>query len=159
MTEQQIDRDALRAEAAENAPHGMVISTGEALALLDQLDQAEAERDWNWRSSRHSKIERIKANARADRAEAEARAQRRRADDMEDNALRAQTNLRAAEERVDEWRQATLEESAAQPRPLMHETPPAITLSRIRQLTYNAKRRNETIRPDQILAILEQRKA
>ena len=49
MTEQQIDRDALRAEAAENAPHGMVISTGEVLALLDQLDQAEAERDWNWR--------------------------------------------------------------------------------------------------------------
>ena len=158
--------------------------------LLDALDQAEAERDWNWRSSRHSKIERIRAIARADRAEAEARAQRRRADDMEDNALRAQTNLRAAEERVDEWARTHLAAqeptdaeciafwyafedaadetnieniraalSAAQPRPLMHETPPAITLSRIRQLTYNAKRRNETIRPDQILAILEQRKA
>ena len=42
VTEQQIDRDTLRAEAAENAPHGMVISTGEVLALLDALDQAEA---------------------------------------------------------------------------------------------------------------------
>ena len=109
---------------------------GRAVAIYQRrAREAEAERDWNWRSSRQSKIERIKANTRADRAEAEARAQRRRADDMEDNALRAQTNLRAAEERADEWRH------------------------RIRQLTYNAKRRNETIRPDQILAILEQRKA
>ena len=189
---------------------------GRAVAIYQRrAREAEAERDWNWRSSRQSKIERIKANTRADKAEAErdmllddlrkaeqradqaearvrnlegtarvlvgealdaetardehrrradeaeaeARTQRHRADDMEDNALRAQTNLRAAEERVDEWRQAALEESAAQPRPLMHETPPAITLSRIRQLTYNAKRRNETIRPDQILAILERRKA
>lgn len=41
----------------------------------------------------------------------------------------------------------------------MHDTPPALTLSRIRQLTRNAERRNETIRPEQILAILERRKA
>lgn len=40
-------------------------------ALLDALDQAEADRDWNLRSSRLSKEERIKANARADQAEAE----------------------------------------------------------------------------------------
>lgn len=45
MTERQIDREQLRAEAAQNAPYGMVISTGETLALLDQLDQAEAELD------------------------------------------------------------------------------------------------------------------
>src|SRR5699024_7801270 len=78
---------------------------GRAVAICQRrAREAEAERDWNWRSSRHSKIERIRAIARADRAEAEARAQRRRADDMEDNALRAQTNLRAAEERADEWR-------------------------------------------------------
>ena len=82
---------------------------GRAVAIYQRrAREAETERDWNWRSSRHSKIERIRAIARADRAEAEARAQRRRADDMEDNALRAQTNLRAAEERVDEWRQAAL---------------------------------------------------
>ena len=164
----RVRRDAARealdglADAEHRATRAEAQSAirGRAVAIYQRrAREAEAERDWNWRSSRHSKIERIKANARADRAEAEARAQRHRADDMEDNALRAQTNLRAAEERVDEWRQATLEESAAQPRPLMHETPPAITLSRIRQLTYNAKRRNETIRPDQILAILEQRKA
>ena len=164
MSEMGVSREALDglADAEHRATRAEAQSAirGRAVAIYQRrAREAEAERDWNWRSSRHSKIERIKANARADRAEAEARAQRRRADDMEDNALRAQTNLRAAEERADEWRQATLEESAAQPRPLMHETPPAITLSRIRQLTYNAKRRNETIRPDQILAILERRKA
>lgn len=43
-------------------------------ALLDMLDQAEAERDWNIRSSRLSKEERIKANARAERAEARIKA-------------------------------------------------------------------------------------
>ena len=45
-------------------------------ALLDQLDQAEADRDWNIRSSRLSKEERIKANARADQAEARIKAVR-----------------------------------------------------------------------------------
>src|SRR5690625_3803584 len=50
----------------------------------DAAREAETERDWNWRSSRHSKIERIKANIRADRAEAEARIHRHRADDMEE---------------------------------------------------------------------------
>ena len=164
MSEMGVSREALDgladAEHRATRAEAQAAIRGRAVAIYQRRAQeAEAERDWNWRSSRHSKIERIKANARADRAEAEARTQRHRADDMEDNALRAQTNLRAAEERVDEWRQATLEESAAQPRPLMHETPPAITLSRIRQLTCNAKRRNETIRPDQILAILERRKA
>ena len=38
-------------------------------ALLDQLAQAEADRDWNLRSSRLAKEGRIKANARADQAE------------------------------------------------------------------------------------------
>src|SRR5699024_3415390 len=56
---------------------------GRAVAIYQRrAREAETERDWNWRSSRHSKIERIRAIARADRAEAEARAQRRRADDM-----------------------------------------------------------------------------
>ena len=45
-------------------------------ALLDMLDQAEAERDWNLRASRLSKEERIKANARAERAEARIKAVR-----------------------------------------------------------------------------------
>lgn len=40
-------------------------------ALLDMLDQAEADRDWLFRSSRISKEERIKANARADQARAQ----------------------------------------------------------------------------------------
>lgn len=43
-------------------------------ALLDMLDQAEADRDWNIRSSRLAKEERIRANARAERAEARIKA-------------------------------------------------------------------------------------
>ena len=186
-----IGRDELRetAELCKDDPYAYVADAETVLALLDALSaaehratraeaqsairgravaiyqrrarEAEAERDWNWRSSRHSKLERIKANARADKAEAErdmllddlrkaeqradqaearvrnlegtarvlvrealdaetardehrrradgaeaeARTQRHRADDMEDNALRAQTNRRAAEERIEAVRE------------------------------------------------------
>ena len=89
-----IDRDRLHALADETGRGYIQLSGGMLAGLLDALTRAEAqaairgravaiyqrrareaetERDWNWRSSRHSKIERIKANARADRAEAEAR--------------------------------------------------------------------------------------
>ena len=45
---------------------------GRAVAIYQRrAREAEAERDWNWRSSRHSKIERIKANARAARRDEE----------------------------------------------------------------------------------------
>ena len=72
MTEQQIDRDRLRAVAdhAEQANSAVYLAPRDLLALLDQLDQAEADRDWLFRSSRLSKEERIKANTRADQAEA-----------------------------------------------------------------------------------------
>ena len=156
----RVKRDAAR-EALAAAEHRATRAEaqsairGRAVAIYQRrAREAETERDWNWRSSRQSKIERVKANARADRAEAErdmllddlrkaeqradqaearvrnlegtarvlvrealdaetardehrrradeaeaeARTQRHRADDMEDNALRAQTNLRAAEE-------------------------------------------------------------
>lgn len=43
-------------------------------ALLDALDQAEADREWLLRSSRLAKEGRIKANARADQAEARVKA-------------------------------------------------------------------------------------
>ena len=43
-------------------------------ALLDMLDQAEADRDWLLRSSRLAKEGRIKTNARADQAEARIKA-------------------------------------------------------------------------------------
>ena len=44
---------------------------GRAVVIYrDRAREAEAERDWNLRSSRLAKEERIKANARADRAEA-----------------------------------------------------------------------------------------
>lgn len=120
------DRDRLHALADEAGRGHVHLSGGMLAGLLDALTRAEAqaairgravaiyqrrareaetERDWNWRSSRQSKIERIKANARADRAEAEARTQRHRADDMEDNALRAQTNRQAAEERIEAVRE------------------------------------------------------
>ena len=68
MTEQQIDRDALRRKAKDR--YTIFIRPDDLLALLDQLDQAEADRDWLFRSSRLSKEERIKANTRADQAEA-----------------------------------------------------------------------------------------
>lgn len=42
----------------------------------EAADQAEADRDWLFRSSRLSKEERIKANARAERAEARIKAVR-----------------------------------------------------------------------------------
>lgn len=67
----QPTRDQLRANAPEGGPWGAVV-----LALLDQLDQAEADRDWNLRSSRIAKKERIEANARAERAEARVKAVR-----------------------------------------------------------------------------------
>lgn len=44
--------------------------------LLDALKQAEADRDWLFRSSRLSKMERIKANARAEKAESQIEAVR-----------------------------------------------------------------------------------
>ena len=72
MTEQQIDRERLRAVAdhAEQANSAVYLAPRDLLALLDQLDQAEADRDWLFRSSRLSKEERIKANTSADQAEA-----------------------------------------------------------------------------------------
>ena len=104
MTAQQIDRDRLRALAENATPgpweaeggdiwndaHGFLLNPRlddadadfiaaartAVPALLDMLDQAEAERDWNLRSSRLVKEERIKANARAERAEARIKAVR-----------------------------------------------------------------------------------
>ena len=74
----QPTRDQLRANAPEGGPWGAVV-----LALLDQLDQAEADRDWNLRSSRIAKKERIEANARAERAEARVKAVRDLCDDAD----------------------------------------------------------------------------
>ena len=164
MSEMGVSREALDglADAEHRATRAEAQSAirGRAVAIYQRrAREAEAERDWNWRSSRHSKIERIKANARADRAEAEARTQRRRAEKAEQERDEARGRLAEAAQEIREQGATIAELLAEQPRTLMHETPPAITLSRIRQLTYNAKRRNETIRPDQILAILERRKA
>ena len=164
MSEMGVSREALDglADAEHRATRAEAQSAirGRAVAIYQRrAREAEAERDWNWRSSRHSKIERIKAIARADRAEAEARTQRRRAEKAEQERDEARGRLAEAAQEIREQGATIAELLAEQPRPLMHETPPAITLSRIRQLTYNAKRRNETIRPDQILAILERRKA
>ena len=92
MTEQQIDRDHLRENATEGGPWGAVV-----LALLDQLEQAERDRDWLFRSSRLSKKERIKANARADQAEA-------RVSHLEDTARVLVKEVIAAEDARDEHR-------------------------------------------------------
>ena len=98
MTEQQIDRDALRAVAERYDGHGNPsIPAEHLLALLDQLDQAERDRDWNLRSSRLAKKERIKANARADQAEA-------RIERLEDTSRVLVKEALAAEDARDERR-------------------------------------------------------
>lgn len=73
-----IDRAMLRehARACRTDPYGIVMSGEELDAILDALEQAEAERDWNLRSSRRAKEQRIKANTRADQAEARIQAVR-----------------------------------------------------------------------------------
>ena len=92
MTDQQTDRDHLRENAAEGGPWRAVV-----LDLLDQLEQAERDRDWLFRSSRLSKKERIKANARADQSEA-------RVSHLEDTARVLVKEVIAAEDAGDEYR-------------------------------------------------------
>ena len=65
--------------------------------LLDQLEQAERDRDWLFRSSRLAKEGRIKANARAERAEARIR-------HHEDTARVLVKEVIAAEDARDEHR-------------------------------------------------------
>lgn len=92
MTDQQTDRDHLRENAAEGGAWGAVV-----LSLLDQLEQAERDRDWLFRSSRLAKEGRIKANARAERAEA-------RIESLEDTARVLVREVIAAEDARDEHR-------------------------------------------------------
>src|SRR5699024_9040329 len=101
MSEMGVSREALDglADAEHRATRAEAQSAirGRAVAIYQRrAREAEAERDWNWRSSRHSKIERIKANARADRAEAEARAQRRKELVMEDRPALILARIRRA---------------------------------------------------------------
>ena len=92
MTDQQTDRDHLRENAAEGGAWGAVV-----LSLLDQLEQAERDRDWLFRSSRLAKEGRIKANARAERAEA-------RIESLDDTARVLVREVIAAEDARDEHR-------------------------------------------------------
>ena len=65
------DEAVMEDEWSGEADAEFIAAAREAIpALLDALKQAEADRDWNLRSSRLAKEERIKANARAERAEA-----------------------------------------------------------------------------------------
>ena len=89
-TEQQIDRDRLRedveyaarltgtcqADSARGYYPAMQRIFEAVPQLTDMLEKAEAERDWNFRSSRLAKKGRIQANARADQAEARIKAVR-----------------------------------------------------------------------------------
>lgn len=80
---------------------------GRAVVIYrERARQAEADRDWNLRSSRLAKEGRIKANARADRAEAKV---------SEEKVLRmkAVAAVTEAEAGRDEWRQIALDERAA----------------------------------------------
>lgn len=74
------DRDRLR-ELADEYDDSTIdgcpdMAAGTIRQLLEALDQAEADRDWLFRSSRLAKEGRIKANARADQAEARIKAVR-----------------------------------------------------------------------------------
>lgn len=70
--------------------------------LLDALKQAEADRDWLFRSSRLSKMERIKANARADRAEAQVSEEKRLRMKATAAATEAEAERDAARRQYDE---------------------------------------------------------
>src|SRR5699024_11631697 len=101
MSEVGAGREALAglADAEHRAARAEVQPAirGRAVAIYQRgAREAGAERDWNRRSSRHSKIERIKANARADRPEAEARAQRRKELVMEDRPALILARIRRA---------------------------------------------------------------
>lgn len=132
MTDQQTDRDQLRALASAATPgpweadysgennysikspgtewgdgYAWVSdpSNAEFIAaartaipvLLDQLEQAERDRDWLFRSSRLAKEGRIKANARAGQAEA-------RIESLEDTARVLVRDVITAEDARDEHR-------------------------------------------------------
>ena len=100
MTEQQIDRDRLRASAESALACGTF--DGEVLSavpqLLDLLEQAERDRDWLFRSSRLAKEGRIKANARADQAEAELDSWMARAYEAEGKLWRAEARIESLED-------------------------------------------------------------
>lgn len=72
MTAHPIDTDRLLARIARLEAQSAI--RGRAVVIYQaRAREAEAERDWNLRSSRLAKEERIKANARAERAEARVR--------------------------------------------------------------------------------------
>lgn len=108
MNAHPIDIEALRREAQQSEDRRLYTMRVKPQAMLDFLDLLAAAEHRATRAEAQSAI-RGRAVAiyqrRAREAEAEARTQRHRADDMEDNALRTQTNLRAAEERADKAEQ------------------------------------------------------
>lgn len=91
---------ATRAEA-QSAIRGRAV-----VIYRERGRKAEAERDWNIRSSRNAKRGRIQANARADQAEAKV---------SEEKVLlmKAVAAVTEAEAGRDEWRQIALDERAA----------------------------------------------
>ena len=113
MNAHPIDIEALRREAQQSEDRRLYTMRIKPQAMLDFLDLLAAAEHRATRAEAQSAIRGravVIYRERAREAEAEARTQRHRADDMEDNALRAQTNLRAAKERADEWRQIALED-------------------------------------------------
>ena len=97
---------ATRAEA-QSAIRGRAV-----VIYRERAREAEAERDWNIRSSRSAKKGRIEANARADRAEAERDGWRQTALDERGAALDALEQIKARDARIKAV-QAILDENPA----------------------------------------------
>src|SRR5699024_2170555 len=114
MSEMGGSREALDglADAEHRATRAEAQSAirGRAVAIYQRrAREAEAERDWNWRSSRNSKIERIKANARADKAERERDEYRRSLERWRESAIRGRKERDEAKKFAGLWKETTRE--------------------------------------------------
>ena len=105
MTEQQIDRDRLRENAAEGGAWGAVV-----LALLDQLDQAEAELDYWMTRAYEAEGKLWKAEARIRHLEATAQVLVKEVLDAENardesrrGKVEAEARIKAVEDVLDAW--------------------------------------------------------
>lgn len=122
------DEAVMEDEWSGEADAEFIAAAREAIpALLDALEQAEAERDWNLRSSRLAKKERIKANARAEKAEARVR-------HLEDTARVLVKDMLAATDARDEHRRgkAAAEERIAEEKHLRMKATEAATKAEAR---------------------------
>ena len=95
-----LDRLAAAEHRAARAEAQSAIRGRAVVIYRERAREAEAERDWNIRSSRSAKKGRIEANARADRAEAERDGWRQTALDERGAALDTLEQIKARDARI-----------------------------------------------------------